>query len=71
LSARKEGRARAVPAGQLPELEDEARAYLEAEPGKLREFRCPDCDVRVAQEADLRRCPSLARASSRPRSPAP
>ncbi len=36
-----------MPAGQVPELKDEARAYLEAEPGKLREFRCPDCGGRV------------------------
>ena len=48
-------------AGDLAEPEDEARAYLEAEPGKLRVFRCPDCEVRVAQEADLCRRPSLSR----------
>jgi hypothetical protein len=60
-SARNDGRGRAVAAGELPEPEEEARAYLEAEPGKLRVFRCPDCEVRVAQEADLCRRPSLAR----------
>jgi hypothetical protein len=60
-SARNDGRARAVAAGELPDPEDDARAYLEAEPGKLRVFRCPDCEVRVAQEADLCRRPSLAR----------
>jgi hypothetical protein len=60
-SARNDGRVRAVAAGELAEPEDEARAYLEAEPGKLRVFRCPDCEVRVAQEADLCRHPSLSR----------
>jgi hypothetical protein len=60
-SARNNGRARAVAADELPEPEDEARAYLEAEPGKLGVFRCPDCEVRVAQEAYLCRRPSLAR----------
>jgi hypothetical protein len=59
-SARNDGWARAVAAGELLEPEDEARAYLEAEPGKLGVFRCPDCEVRVAQEADLCRRPSLA-----------
>ncbi len=60
-SACNDGRARAVTAGELPEPEDEARAYLEAEPGNFGVFRRPDCKVRVAQEADLCRRPSLTR----------
>ena len=60
-SASLTARARAVAAGELPDPEDDARAYLEAEPGKLRVFRCPDCEVRVAQAADLCRSPSLSR----------
>ena len=61
VSASLTTRARAVAAGELPDPEGDARAYLEAEPGKLRVFRCPDCEVRVAQEADLCRSPSLSR----------
>ncbi len=34
---------------------------MEPEPGKLGVFRCPDSEVRVAQEADLCRRPSLVR----------
>ena len=47
--------------GEVGEPVERARAYLEAEPGKLRVLRCPECEVRIAQETDFCRPPSLAR----------
>jgi len=60
---RADGRRRAVRSGDL-ETEtdgDSVRAYVMPEEGKLRVFRCPECEVRIAQEADLCRRPSFKR----------
>jgi len=56
---RNDGRVRSAWTGEPNEGEEEYKAYLFAEPDKLRVFRCPECEVRIAQEADVCRRPSL------------
>ena len=60
---RADGRRRASWEGELEgETDEEAvKAYVLPEAGKLRVFRCPECEVRIAQEADVCRQPSLKR----------
>ena len=58
---RNDGRRRKLWTGKVNDSDEAARSYLNAEQGKLRVFRCPECGVRVAQEADVCLRPSLER----------
>ena len=58
---RNDGRRRKLWTGKVNDSDEATRSYLNAEQGKLRVFRCPECGVRVAQEADVCLRPSLER----------